>query len=202
MIGIINYGVGNLKSVKNSLDYLDIPNSIIDDPLKIKSCDKLILPGVGAFGAAMEKLNSLGFADEIKSFVSHGKPILGICLGMQLMFDESCEYGHHRGLGLIKGGVLSFREKIKDLPLPQIGWNNITKEFDSPLLENIGSGSCFYFVHSFYCQPEDKAITVANARYGVSFSAIIQKGSVFGCQFHPEKSQSAGLKILENFSKI
>lgn len=201
-VGIVNYGVGNLKSVKNSLDFLNIPNTFIIKPKEIKNFDKIILPGVGAFGAAMEKLNDLGFTDEIKDFASQNKPILGICLGMQLLFDESYEYGHHKGLGLIKGKVLPFGEKVKDLPLPQIGWNNITKECDSPILENIDNNSCFYFVHSFYCQPEEQNVTVASADYGVKFSAIIHKDNVFGCQFHPEKSQKHGLRLLDNFSKL
>lgn len=202
MIGIINYGVGNLQSVKNSLDHLGIPNAIVEKPKDIKNFDKIILPGVGAFGAAMEKLNKTGFADEIKKFAAKGKPILGICLGMQLLFDESYEYGHHKGLGLVKGKVLPFNEKIKKLPLPQIGWNNIVSNNDSPILENIGENSCFYFIHSFYCKPKEKNITVADSDYGIKFPAIIHKNNIFGCQFHPEKSQKAGLKILENFNNI
>lgn len=198
-IGIINYGVGNLQSVKNSLDHLGIPNAIVDKPQDIKNFDKIILPGVGAFGAAMEKLNKLGFAKEIKSFVSHGKPVLGICLGMQLLFDESHEYGRHKGLGLIKGKVLPFSEKVTNLTLPQIGWNSIIKNKDSALLKDISDNSTFYFIHSFYCEPKDQKITMASADYGIKFSAIIHKDNVFGCQFHPEKSQSAGLQILKNF---
>ena len=201
-IGIINYGVGNLQSVKNSLDFLSIPNKIITKPDEIRACDKIILPGVGAFGAAMEKLNNLGFAEEIKKFASQNKPILGICLGMQLLFDESYEYGHHKGLGLIKGKVLPFNEKVKTLPIPLIGWNNINKENNSPLLKNIENNSSFYFVHSFYCEPEDQAVSVASADYGINFSAVIHKKNIFGCQFHPEKSQAIGLQILKNFSNI
>ncbi len=200
MIGIINYNVGNLQSVKNSLDFLNIPNSIINHPKEVSNFDKIILPGVGAFGAAMEKLNNSGFADEIKNFANKGKPILGICLGMQLLFEEGYEYGHHQGLGLVKGKVLPFNEKIKDLPLPQIGWNSITIESRSPLLASIENDQCFYFVHSFYCEPGDQNITAASTSYGIKFASIIHKNKIFGCQFHPEKSQSAGLKILENFA--
>jgi len=202
MIGIINYGVGNLRSVKNSLDHLGVPNAFVSKPDGINSFDKIILPGVGAFGAAMKKLNSLGFAEEIKKFASKNKPILGICLGMQLLFDESEEHGKHKGLGLIKGKVLPFSEKVKDLPLPLIGWNNITKVGASPLLENMENDPSFYFVHSFYCQPEEPSITIASADYGIKFSAVIHRNNIFGCQFHPEKSQSAGLQILKNFSNI
>ena len=202
MIGIINYGVGNLKSVKNSLDFLNIPNKIINNPTEINVCDKIILPGVGAFGAAMDKLQSLDFAEKIKEFSDKKKPILGICLGMQILFEKSEEYGHHQGLGLIKGGVFPFSEKIKNLPIPLIGWNDITREKSSPLLENIESGASFYFVHSFYCEPASASVILASAEYGISFPVIIQQGAIYGCQFHPEKSQVAGLKILENFHKL
>lgn len=202
MIGIINYGVGNLRSVKNSLDFLSIPNATTDKPEEISSFDKIILPGVGAFGAAIEKLNNSGFAEEIKKFANQNKPILGICLGMQLLFDESREHGYHKGLGLIRGKVLPFEEKIENLPLPQIGWNGIIKEGASPILENIENNSCFYFIHSFYCKPEDSTIAVASANYGIKFAAVIHKNNILGCQFHPEKSQSAGLQILKNFDNL
>lgn len=201
-VGIINYGVGNLKSVKNSLDYLGIPNSIVENPLELRNFDKLILPGVGAFGAAMEKLNKLGFAVKIKAFAKQSKSILGICLGMQLLFEESFEYGHHKGLGLIKGQVLPFKAKVKNLPIPLIGWNNITKNNTSPFLKNVDDNSCFYFVHSFYCEPNKKSVIIASANYGLDFPAIIHENNIFGCQFHPEKSQSAGLQILKNFNDL
>lgn len=202
MIGIINYGVGNLQSVKNSLDFLNIPSAFITKAEEINSFEKIIFPGVGAFGVAIEKLNELGFAEEIKKFASQNKPILGICLGMQLLFDESREHGRHKGLGLIHGRVLPFEDKVKNLPLPQIGWNDIAKNGESPILKNIDNGASFYFVHSFYCEPEEKTIIAASSDYGIKFAAVVNKDSIFGCQFHPEKSQSAGLKILENFSKI
>ena len=201
-IGIINYGVGNLTSVKNSLDFLKIPNAFITAPKEIKKFDKIILPGVGAFGAAMEKLDKLGFAGEIKKFAASGKPILGICLGMQLLFDESSEHGHHKGLGLIKGRVLPFSEKVTKLPIPLVGWNSITKNGESPLLMGINSSSSFYFVHSFYCEPKEKSVIAASSDYGIKFASIIHKNNIFGCQFHPEKSQAAGLQILKNFSNI
>lgn len=201
-IGIINYGVGNLQSVRNSLDHLGIPSAIVDKPQDINNFDKIILPGVGAFGTAMEKLNGLCFADVITNFASQNKPILGICLGMQLLFEESLERGRHKGLGLIKGKVLPFSEKVSNLPLPQVGWNSIKKEMTSPLLKDIGDDSSFYFVHSFYCQPEEPSILLASADYGINFAAVIGQKNIFGCQFHPEKSQSAGLQILKNFSNI
>lgn len=202
MIGIINYGAGNIQSVKNSLDFLEIPSKIVKKPAQLNVCDKIILPGVGAFGAAMDKLNILGFAKKIQEFAGQKKPILGICLGMQLLFDKSEEYGPHRGLGLIKGEVLAFSKKVKTLPLPLIGWNDITKIKPTPLLEGIETGASFYFVHSFYCKPAAASITLASAKYKISFPAIIQQGAIYGCQFHPEKSQRDGLKILENFHKL
>ncbi len=201
MIGIINYGVGNLQSVKNSLDYLGAPNKIVSKPQEFNKCDKIILPGVGAFRTAMDKLNTLGFSKKINEFARR-KPVLGICLGMQLLFEESQEHGLHKGLGLIKGRVLPFSEKVKNLPIPLIGWNTIHKNQASPILENIDNKSSFYFVHSFYCKPADKSIILASADYGIKFAAIVGQNNIFGCQFHPEKSQSAGLKLLENFHKI
>lgn len=202
MIGIINYGVGNLKSVKNSLDFLGIPNKVTSNPTEINTCNKIILPGVGAFGAAMDKLNGTGFSEVIKKYSAQGKPMLGICLGMQLLFDESEEHGFHQGLGLVKGKVLAFSKKVKNLPLPLIGWNDIIKEKSSPLLENIETGASFYFVHSFYCEPQEQAITAASSDYGIKFPSIIHRDNIFACQFHPEKSQSAGLQILKNFNNL
>lgn len=202
MIGIINYGVGNLQSVKNSLDYLNIHNIFINKPQEIDACDKIILPGVGAFGPAIEKLNKLGFSEKIKEFAKKKKPILGICLGMQLLFQASEEGGFHQGLGLIKGKVLPFSKKIKKLPIPHVGWNNIYKDKASLIFENIDDDSCFYFVHSFYCEPADKSAIVASADYGIRFTVAFEKNKIFGCQFHPEKSQIAGLKILDNFHKL
>lgn len=202
MIGIINYGMGNLQSVKNSLDYLSIPNTVINKPREIDACDNIILPGVGAFGPAMEKLNELGFAQKILEFAYQEKPILGICLGMQLLFQESEEGGINQGLGLIKGKVLAFNKKVNNLPIPHVGWNNIYKDKASLLFQNIDDNSCFYFVHSFYCEPVDKSTIIASTDYGIKFAAAIGKDKIFGCQFHPEKSQTAGLKLLENFQKF
>jgi glutamine amidotransferase len=201
MIGIINYGVGNIQSVKNSLDFLSIPNGIINSPKEIKNFDKIILPGVGAFGAAMKKLNDLGFVGEIKKF-SKNKPILGICLGMQLLFEESSEYGKHKGLGLIKGKVLNFNKKVKKLPIPLIGWTEIKKTAESPLLLGLDNEASFYSVHSYYCEPAVKSVILATSNYGIDFPAIVGKNKVFGCQFHPEKSQKAGLQILKNFQNL
>lgn len=202
MIGIINYGVGNLQSVKNSLDYLNISNKIIDEPQEIDRCSKIILPGVGAFGPAMAKLNKLGFAKKISDFAGAEKPILGLCLGMQLLFETSLEDGRHKGLSLIKGKVLPFKDKIRNLSVPHVGWNNLRIKSASPLFNNIEDNSCFYFVHSFYCQPDKKTVSIGETDYGIKFASIVNVGNIFGCQFHPEKSQLAGLKLLENFSNF
>lgn len=200
MIGIINYGVGNLQSVKNSLDYLKIPNKIIAKPQEMDRCSKIILPGVGAFEPAMAKLNQLGFSKKILEFTKQDKPILGLCLGMQLLFEIGFEDGQHKGLGLIKGDVLHFKNKLKNLPIPHVGWNNLKIKSASPLFNNIGDNSCFYFVHSFYCQPANTAALIGETDYGIKFASVVNVGKIFGCQFHPEKSQSAGLQILKNFS--
>ena len=171
-LGIINYGVGNIRSVKNSLDYLNIPNKVISKPDEIKNCDKIILPGVGAFGPAMEKLNRAGFTEKLLKF-SKEKPVLGICLGMQLLFDESEEYGKHNGLGLLKGKVVSFHKKIKKLPIPLIVWNGIKKKRLSPILKGVEDDTTFYFIHSFdrhcrhgfYCGWYCNAQTKRNCEY-------------------------------------
>lgn len=202
MIGIINYKMGNLQSLVNSLDYLNIPNRVIDSPDNIINCDKLILPGVGAFGLAMQQLNSLGFIKPINDYIETEKPILGICLGMQLLLKTSEEHGNHRGLGLIDGHVLSFRNKIKDLPVPHVGWNNIHKKNNSIIFNNIEDNEDFYFVHSFYCDLSNNDEIIAETDYGFSFTSAFEKRNIFGCQFHPEKSQRAGLAILENFNNI
>lgn len=202
MIGIINYKMGNLQSVKNSLDYLHIPNKIVNLPSEIIDCDKLILPGVGAFDLAMKQLSELNFVDPIRDFVALGKPLLGICLGMQLLLDYSEEHGHNLGLGLIKGKVLPFEGKIKNLSIPHVGWNDIVKRGESGLLQNIEDGANCYFVHSFYCDLDDKMGVSSITNYGFDFDSSIESNNVYGCQFHPEKSQHIGLTILENFSKI
>lgn len=202
MIGIIDYKMCNLQSVKNSLDYLNIPNKFVDSPSEIKSCDKLILPGVGAFGLAMERLDKIGFTKQIKEFARKGRPLLGICLGMQLLMESSQEHGHHLGLGLIKGGVFDFKTKIKNLPIPHVGWNNINKKRESSLLKGVENGASFYFVHSFYCDLTNKKEVVTTTDYGFDFDSILESKNIYGCQFHPEKSQQDGLRILKNFNEI
>ena len=203
MIGIIDYGMGNLKSVQNALSYLNLKSQIIDKAGDLKNCEKIILPGVGAFAQGMSKLIENKFDVEIREFSSKKKPILGICLGMQLLMSESTEHGVTSGLDLIPGNVEHFSKmKIKQF-IPHMGWNEVEfKIKDSELLKGIDSGSSFYFVHSFFCKPKKSTTVLASTNYGEDFVSMCESDNIFACQFHPEKSQSAGLKILENFGAL
>lgn len=202
MIAIIDYGVGNLFSLKSSFAAIGKDAVVTDDPQVIRSADRLILPGVGAFGDAAEKLRSTGMADLVKEQAALGKPIMGICLGMQLLFDKSYEYGEHGGLGLIKGCVRPISDVIDSgLKIPHIGWNSLIFKSDSPLFRYINDGDCVYFVHSYYAADCDEAVT-AVAEYGAELTASVESGNVYGCQFHPEKSGDVGLSILRAFCEI
>jgi imidazole glycerol-phosphate synthase subunit HisH len=202
MIGILNYNMGNLLSVKNSLDFLKIPNKFVNSPQEGESCDKLILPGVGAFGEAMYQLKLLGFDRFIKAFAKRGKPLLGLCLGMQLLLESSEEQGYFEGLGLVKGKVLSFVGKIGSLPIPHVGWNDIDIIRESDLLVGLEKNISCCFVHSFYCDFKNKKNIVGVTNYGFGFSSIFVSENIMGCQFHPEKSQQDGLAILKNFNEL
>ena len=199
MIGIVDYGVGNLFSLRSSFAALGEEAKICKTAEELSFADKIILPGVGAFGDAIKKLKGSGLADAIKIEVEKGKALLGICLGMQLLFDDSYEYGYHKGLGLIKGSVKPLSDYIpSDLKIPQIGWNSL-KIKENPLFKYIKNGDYVYFVHS-YCAVEcDKVI--ATTEYGADVTAAVADKNVFGCQFHPEKSGDVGLKILKAFSE-
>lgn len=203
MIGIVNYGMGNLASVKNAFDYLSISSKIISNPNELGNVDKIVLPGVGAFGMAIENLNNTGFAEAIQEYVIDKEvPILGLCLGMQLLLDHSTEHGSHVGLGIVKGQVKFFGEIINDMPIPHMGWNNVHFSEESRMFQNIGSSPDYYFVHSYYCQLENPAEASGITNYGIDFHSSLEKDHVFGCQFHPEKSQKAGLSIFKNFNNI
>lgn len=194
MTAIIDYGAGNLHSVKNALDYICAPCEITSDPKKILAADAVILPGVGAFGDCMASLEDSGLIDVVKQAAASGKPFLGICLGLQLMFEESEEAPGVKGLGIFKGKVV----KIPDcgLKIPHMGWNNIELTKESKIL----SGNPFvYFVHSYYIQPEDKSIVSARTEYGATLDVAVEKDNVFATQFHPEKSGEAGMEILRRF---
>ncbi|MBQ8648833.1 MAG: imidazole glycerol phosphate synthase subunit HisH [Clostridia bacterium] len=200
MIAVIDYGVGNLFSLKSSLAAIGAKALVTSDPELIKSADRIILPGVGAFEDAAEKLSSAGLAKLVISEAKKGKPILGICLGMQLLFEKSYEYGEHKGLGLIKGAVRPLEGAIPEsLKIPHMGWNALKiKDKACPLFKYINDGDFVYFVHSYYATECDEAVT-ATADYGVPVTAAVASGNVFGCQFHPEKSGETGLNILRAF---
>jgi len=202
MIAIIDYGVGNLFSLSSSFKAIGADTVITGDAEVIKKADKLILPGVGAFGDAAKKLRDSGLDTIIKEEVKNGKPLLGICLGMQLLFEKSYEYGEHEGLGLIKGSVVGMQNRIpENLKIPHIGWNALKFENPSPLFKYINEGDCVYFVHSFYAE-NCKESLIATAEYGKIITAAVQNGNVFGCQFHPEKSGNVGLNILKAFCEM
>lgn len=199
MIAIIDYGAGNIFSVKNALDYLGFESRLVSDKESIIAADSVILPGVGAFPAAMKKLEGTGLIDTIKS-EAQKKPFLGICLGMQLIFDKGYEFEECDGLGLINGSVRKMEET--DLIIPHMGWNKLEKLNDCPLMKGVGDNEYVYFVHSYKAHCEDKNIS-AYCEYGGRVPALVYDGKyVFGAQFHPEKSGETGLKILKNFGGL
>ena len=203
MIAIVDYGVGNLFSLKSSFAAIGEEVVVTGDAQEIKNAEKIILPGVGAFGDAAKKLTETGLAEVVKEEAEKGKPILGICLGMQLLFDKSFEYGEHNGLGLIGGEIRPISDVIpKDLKIPHIGWNALHfKGEKSKIFKYINDGDFVYFVHSFYGAKCDESVS-ATAEYGAELTASVEKGNVYGCQFHPEKSGEVGLKILKAFCEM
>ena len=199
MIAIIDYGVGNLFSLRSSLNKIGADTVVTADPAVIAQADKLILPGVGAFADAARKLRDSGLDAVIKAEAAAGKPIMGICLGMQMLFEKSFEYGEHEGLGLLKGAVVPMDGSIPaGLKIPHIGWNALKFEKDSKLFKYIKEGDCVYFVHSFYAAGCEDSL-IASAEYGAWLTAAVEKDNVMGCQFHPEKSGDVGLNILRAF---
>ena len=199
MIAIVDYGVGNLFSLKSSFAAVGAEAVVTADADVLRAADKLILPGVGAFGDAAQKLRDSGLADVVKEQVALGKPLLGICLGMQLLFEKSFEYGEHEGLGLIKGNIRPIADVIPaDLKIPHIGWNALQFTRETSLFRYIREGDFVYFVHSFYATDCDDAV-IAVSDYGAPLTAAVANGNVFGCQFHPEKSGDVGLNILRAF---
>lgn len=196
MIAIIDYDAGNVKSVEKALQALNQDVVITNDKATLLAADKVILPGVGAFGDAMEKLQAYGLIEVIRELVEMKKPFLGICLGLQLMFEESEESPGVKGLGLLKGKIVRFPQS--ELKVPQIGWNSLEFPKESVLFNGIRSGEYVYFVHSYYLKAEED-IVAATTEYGVTVHAAVEKGNIFACQFHPEKSSGVGLNILKNF---
>lgn len=200
MIAVVDYGVGNLFSLKSSLKSIGENIIVSGDKKILHNADKIILPGVGAFGDASEKLRNTGLDEIIKSEARDGKQILGICLGMQLLFDKSYEYGEHEGLGLIKGNVVPMLDRIpQKLKIPHIGWNALRfTGKKSKLLKYVNENDCVYFVHSYFATDCDESVTSVT-EYGCKITATVENKNVYGCQFHPEKSGSVGLKILKAF---
>ena len=202
MVAIVDYGVGNLFSLKSSFAAIGQEAVVTCDPDVIASADRLILPGVGAFGDAAQKLRDSGMADVVKRQAASGKPIMGICLGMQLLFDKSYEYGEHEGLGLIRGEIRPISGIIDSgLKIPHIGWNALIVKKPSRLFRYLNAGDCVYFVHSYYAADCEES-TTATAEYSAELTASVENGNVYGCQFHPEKSGDVGLKILQAFCEI
>jgi len=194
-IGIIDYERGNIKSVEKALIEMDCKVVIASHPADIKTFDAVVLPGVGAFKDCMGKLYKLNLIDALYAVFENRVPFLGICLGMQILFNKSYEFGEHKGLGVIKGEVIRFKSNVK---IPHMGWNEVNKIKDSPLLKDIPDGTYFYFDHSYYVLP-DEDVTITITPYNKKFCSAIQKDNIFATQFHPEKSQKWGLRLLQNF---
>jgi glutamine amidotransferase len=200
MIGIVDYGLGNLASVEGAVRRVGFDVVATSDAAVLAQADKLILPGVGAFGDGMRNLRDRGLVEPLTAMVKgEGKPILGICLGFQLIASESEEFGHHRGLGWIDGSVVRLAPKDNDLRVPHVGWNDLIRVADSSLFDGLPDASLFYYVHSFRLMPIKSDIVVGECDYGGRFPAAVRQGNICAVQFHPEKSQQSGLRLLKNF---
>lgn len=199
MIGIIDYGRGNLRSVEKALLKVGFAATVLHSPAQVAEMDGLVLPGVGAFGDAMDSLRGDGWILPIQQFTASGRPFLGICLGMQVLFEIGEEHGRHAGLGLLAGRVVKFPSGRK---IPHMGWNNLDFRQSSPLFEGIPDHAYFYFVHSYYALPGEEREILAGSDYGLAFPAVVGRDNVWGTQFHPEKSSPWGLKLLSNFGKL
>ena len=203
MIGIVDYGVGNLFSLYSSLKYLGIDCAVSADKQELKRADGIILPGVGAFADAYSKLEQSGLVDFIKGEAHVGKPLLGICLGMQLLLDESFEYGRHKGLGLIRGSVVPIRNELKEaVKVPHMGWNSLNIKNGGGLLKYNTNGEFVYYVHSYYAQADEDSTTSTSSYGGVTITGSVARGNVYGTQFHPEKSGAVGLKMLKAYAEL
>lgn len=201
MIAIVDYGMGNLRSVQKALERTGHPAVVTRDVAQIHAARGVVLPGVGAFSACMDNLKQFGLVEPLRQVVRSQRPFLGICLGFQLLFSESEEFGPQQGLDLFSGKVKGFCPGA-DLKIPHMGWNRLEKKFDSPFLDGISSGAYVYFVHSFFVVPDDPSIIATTTDYGGNFVSSIATDTLFACQFHPEKSQELGLRILANFGRF
>jgi glutamine amidotransferase len=203
-VSIIDYGMGNLRSVQKGFEKIGAQAKVINTPQQIADAEAIVLPGVGAFKNCLENLDSLKLITPIIRSIESGKPFLGICLGLQILFTESEEFGSTSGLDIIKGKVIRFKTNTCDntphLKIPHMGWNSISIKKETPYLKSIENETYLYFVHSYYVKPENEKVIATTTDYGVEFVSSILKDNIFACQFHPEKSQKAGLKILENFT--
>ena len=196
-IAIIDYGVGNLRSVEKAFAANGCHASVSSDDRVLRAAERLVLPGVGAFAACMQALVERGFDQMVRERVAEGTPLLGVCVGMQLLFEESDEFGQSRGLGLLRGRVRRF---ANEMVVPHVGWNQIHQTRAHPMFRGIEDEAFFYFVHSYYCEPADRAVVLGETVYGVTYASVVGQDNVCGVQFHPEKSQAAGLRLLANFA--
>ena len=200
-LAIVDYGMGNLRSVQKAFERLGHAAEVTRDPDRIATAPAVVLPGVGAFGACMTNLMALGLVEPVRHAIAAGRPFLGICLGMQLLFDESEEFGPVAGLGILPGRVVRFAPD-PTLKVPHMGWNAVRKVRATPVLAGIDDGAYVYFVHSYYPVPSDRAVVATTTPYGVEFASSVVRDNVFACQFHPEKSQQIGLRLLDNFVQM
>jgi glutamine amidotransferase len=204
MIAIVDYGMGNLRSVQKALEHVGADARIARTPGEMAKAEKIVLPGVGAFRDAIAQIRSQGFVEPIREAIDGGTPFLGICLGLQMLFDVSYEDGEYEGLGILPGKVVRFdftAEQAATLPVPHIGWNQVRSSRPCPMLDGIEDGTYFYFVHSYYVVPREATIAATTTEYGYEFVSAVWRDNLFATQFHPEKSQAAGLRLLQNFVK-
>ena len=199
MIAIIDFGMGNLRSVQKAFEFLGFAAEIVEDPERLRGATHVVLPGDAAFGDAMRNLRSVGWDAAIAESIAAEKPFLGICVGLQLMFSESEEMGEHSGLGILPGKCMRFPSSER---VPQIGWNQIEIKREVPLLAGVPEGSFFYFVHSYYVETANDSDCVATTDYGLDYTSVAGDGRIYGVQFHPEKSQTHGLRLLDNFARL
>ncbi|HVG38149.1 MAG TPA: imidazole glycerol phosphate synthase subunit HisH [Pyrinomonadaceae bacterium] len=201
-VAIIDYGVGNLRSVEKAFAAAGVEAEVTANEQTLRKAERLVLPGVGAFGACMRELKAHGFEELVRERVANETPLLGVCVGMQMLFEESEEFGRTEGLGFLPGRVRRFNH---DLHVPQVGWNGVRRRADfapHPLLSGIADNEFFYFVHSYYCEEKSPETVVGQTEYGLTYPSIVARGSLCGVQFHPEKSQAAGLRLLKNFAEL
>jgi glutamine amidotransferase len=202
-VAIIDYGVGNLRSVEKAFAAMGCVAVVTSDESILRSADRLVLPGVGAFAACMRELSSRGFDELVRERVKEGTPLLGVCVGMQMLFEESEEFGKTSGLGLLKGRVRRFSGDLPgELVVPQVGWNQVRQRGIHPLLADIPNNAFFYFVHSYSCEADEQSVVIGETDYGTLYPSIVARENIYGVQFHPEKSQAAGLRLLANFSNL